>query len=129
MACITVEMSDDDRAKRAAFAALSMEQMNLLQNLACERDRERLRTVAESDPERFALSDSDMSAINVPAFIQAGDRFARERRYNDALAEYRHEVAACKVDMTADRSDAAAQIEYSPCRSTHWTGCRFSLCW
>jgi len=114
MTGLTSEISDDERAKRALHLrkSMSMEQMNLVENQACEKDRERYRMIAESDLERFAMSPDGEPAVTVSAPIQAGDRFARDRKYDDALSAYRQEIGACKVDLTADSSDKGAQARF-----------------
>ena len=114
MTGLTNEISDEERAKRAMHLrkSMSMEEMDLVQNQTCEKDRERCRMRFESDPERFAMSADGEPTITVPASIQAGDRFARDREYDAALAAYLQEISACKVDLTADSSDKGAQARF-----------------
>lgn len=108
----TNDISDEERAKRAMHlpASMSLEEMDLVRNQTCQKDRERCRMMVESNPERFATDGTPM--VLVPALIQAGDRLAADRKFDDALAAYRQEVAACKVDFTADRSDKDAQERF-----------------
>lgn len=108
----TNDISDEERAKRAMHlpASMSLEEMDLVRNQTCQKDRERCRMMVESNPERFATDGTPK--VVVPALIQAGDRLAAERKFDDALAAYRQEVAACKVDFTADRSDKDAQERF-----------------
>jgi len=110
----TREISDDERKKRALRlpASYSMEEWDLVHNQVRQKERERARRLVEMDLERFAQPEDGTPTVVIPAAIQAGDRLATEQRFGEALAAYRDEIAACKVDLTADSGDKRAQERF-----------------
>jgi Tfp pilus assembly protein PilF len=110
----TREVSDEEREKRALHlpASYSMEEWDLMCNEVRQKDRERVRMQVEMDVKRFARPEDGTPTIVVPAAIQVGDRLAAEHKYDQALAAYQQEIAACKVDLTADSGDKNAQDRF-----------------
>ena len=109
----TTEISDEERDKRAMHlpASMTAEEMDLVRNPACEKQRERSRLTAESDPERYASEKGGLT-VDVPPTIRMGDALAADRRFDEALTAYRSEIAACKQDLTADSSNQTAQDRF-----------------
>jgi hypothetical protein len=96
----TDDITDEQREKIAMHlpASFTMEECDLLESEAREKDRERCRYLAESAPERFAIAD-DGKPINliVPAAIKFGDQLAAQRKFAEALTAYRDELARCRT--------------------------------
>ena len=110
----TNDISDEERAKRAMHlpSSLSGEAWDMLNNPACQREREYCRMMAEFKPERFARPEDGTLTVVVPAPVQRGDALADQQKFDEALAAYRQEIEACKVDLTADSNDKTAQDRF-----------------
>jgi tetratricopeptide (TPR) repeat protein len=91
---------------------MSAEEWDLMYNEVRQKDRERARMAVEMDLDRFARPEDGTPTVVVPAAIQAGDRLAAEHELEEALASYRQEIEACKIDLTADSNDKVAQKRF-----------------
>jgi tetratricopeptide (TPR) repeat protein len=110
----TKDVSDEEREKRALHLsnAFTRDEWDLFHAQTREKERERCRMIAESDPERYAMSKDGVQTVEVPLHIKAGDGYAAQSKFDDALASYRQEIAACKNELTADDSNAGAQERF-----------------
>lgn len=110
----TKEISDEEREKRALHlpASYSLEEMDLVNNPACQKERERCRMMVESDLDRFARPEDGAVTMLVPPDIQAGDQFAADRQFDQALTAYQREIADCKVELSADGTDKAVHERF-----------------
>jgi tetratricopeptide (TPR) repeat protein len=93
----------------ATFVAQN-ETARLMQNPACERDRERSRMKAESNPNLYGDLDDDR--IVVPQCIKDGDRLTMERKFDEALTAYEQELANCRVELDADPANQLARKRF-----------------
>jgi tetratricopeptide (TPR) repeat protein len=114
MTGLTNDISDEEREKRAMHLpnSFSLEEWDLINNPACQREREYCRMMAESEPEKFARPEDGTLTVVIPESIQLGDALAGEHKFDEALAAYRQEIEACKVDLAADSNDKTAQDRF-----------------
>jgi tetratricopeptide (TPR) repeat protein len=110
----TKDVSDEEREKRALHLsnAFTRDEWDLFHAQTREKERERCRMIAESDPERYAMSKDGVQTVEIPLHIKAGDGYAAHSKFDEALASYQQEIAACKKELTADDSNVGAQERF-----------------
>jgi tetratricopeptide (TPR) repeat protein len=109
----TTEITDEEREKHGMRLPrpLSREELDLKISPSRERDRQRYLAMAEADE----VASGNPAAI--PLDIREGDKLITEGAFDNALAAYRLELARCKAQLDADKSDGQAQIDFRRCVS------------
>jgi tetratricopeptide (TPR) repeat protein len=106
----TTEITDEEREKRSMRLPrpLTREEMDLKMSPARERDRQRYLAMAEINE---AASERSEDAT-IPRDVRDGDDLVLEAAFNDALASFNLEIARCKAQLDADKTNEQAQCDY-----------------
>lgn len=115
LAGLTDEITEEERQRRGVRLprAYSREEFDLLKAPARERDRQRYLAMAESDEAPFEPSDDVVSSADiVPPAITAGDKLANQGKFDEALTEYRSQLALCKTELGTDSGNKTAQYNF-----------------
>jgi tetratricopeptide (TPR) repeat protein len=102
------EISEEEKLKRRLKlpATITSEEFDLLRAPAREKDRQRYLAVPE------VPDDATSTAEIIPPAIKAGDELVAQGKNEEAFATYRRHLAICKTQITDDKINKQARVEF-----------------